>query len=48
MVSLTATARCLAGCGLLAEGDPQAADKTAARHTEKPPKHPTAVVAVPA
>lgn len=47
-MTLTATARCLAGCGLLAEGDPQAADKAGRLHTEKPPKHPTAVVAVPA
>jgi hypothetical protein len=41
--SLAATARCLApGCPWTAEGDPETADKAAARHTEKPPKHPTA------
>jgi hypothetical protein len=44
---LTATATCLDGCGVLAEGDPATVDKAAAKHTEKPPKHATAVVAVP-
>jgi hypothetical protein len=32
---------------VLAEGDPATVDKTAARHTEKPPKHATSTKAVP-
>ena len=35
------TARCLSGCGTLAEGDWAETDKAAVRHTEKPPKHAT-------
>lgn len=31
MIRLTATATCLAGCGLIAEGDPQAVDKAGRR-----------------
>lgn len=40
-MKLVTTARCLRGCGVLAEGDWEATDKAAAKHTEKPPKHPT-------
>ena len=39
--ALTSVATCLLACGVLAEGDPAAVDKAAARHTEKDPKHPT-------
>ena len=41
MIKTVTTARCLAGCGVLAEGDWVPTDKIAERHTEKPPKHPT-------
>jgi hypothetical protein len=42
---LAAAARCLApGCDWAEAGDPAAVDKAAARHTEKPPRHPTATV----
>lgn len=42
--ALTATARCLRGCGVIAgPGDPAEVDKVAERHTTKPPKHPTSV-----
>ena len=45
-MTLTATATCHL-CGVLAEGDPAAADKASERHTKKT-GHGTAVVAVPA
>lgn len=45
--SLTATARCLRDCGVIAgPGDPAEVDKAAERHTTKPPKHPTNTVSV--
>lgn len=48
MNALTAIARCLRGCGVLAQGDPEATDKAAAKHSEKDPKHPTATETRPA
>lgn len=43
---ITATAHCIDRCEWTAgPGDPAEVDKLAATHTEKPPKHPTAVVA---
>ncbi len=47
-MTLTAAARCLSrDCGWTAAGDPDATDKAAARHTERPPKHATVVVVEP-
>lgn len=46
--SLTATARCLSGCGWTAgPGDPAEVDKAAKAHTEKPPKHATNLFSEP-
>ena len=41
--SLAAAARCLR-CDWTAEGDPDATDKAAEKHTTRPPRHPTATV----
>ena len=41
-MTLLTTARCLAGCGVLAEGGWAATDAIAERHTTREPKHPTA------
>ena len=42
---LTATAHCIRCEWTAGPGDPGEVDKPAERHTTKPPKHPTAVVA---
>jgi len=43
--ALTATATCLAGCGVIAgPGDPAEVDKAAEAHTKKAPMHPTSVM----
>lgn len=48
MTGLTATAHCIRGCDWTAGPGPAAeVDKAAARHSEKPPKHPTATVTEP-
>ena len=44
MITLTASASCHA-CGLLAEGDPDTADKAARKHVK--PGHATTVTATP-